>query len=192
MAKEEFLLSTFLFSVVLAVLVHAVRQEKSKIQKLGRIKYVYFVGNMIVYIDSPNLNLKVNSQSSFYLSCQFILSVSPSLKVLHFTRSPPSPTPCPLPSPWLHLPHPTRGEEVPGPSPRPFLFAVTPLNSSHLMTSNTVHVLTSNIVPTSYLKLFRIFKWCSLPPLQLILNYQSSKPSTVFLFHLLQKPDALH
>lgn len=147
---------------------------------------------MIVYIDSPNLNLKVNSQSSFYLSCQFILSVSPSLKVLHFTRSPPSPTPCPLPSPWLHLPHPTRGEEVPGPSPRPFLFAVTPLNSSHLMTSNTVHVLTSNIVPTSYLKLFRIFKWCSLPLLQLILNYQSSKPSIFFLFHMLQKPDALH
>ena len=45
---------------------------------------------LYIEINQWNLNLKVNSQFLFYLSCQFILSVSPSLRE-SFTCSPPNP-----------------------------------------------------------------------------------------------------
>lgn len=51
---------------------------------------VYFVGN-IVYTQTiqQNLNLKVKSQSLFYLSCQLILSVSLLGTLLHSFSFPP-------------------------------------------------------------------------------------------------------
>ena len=146
---------------------------------------------MVVYIDSPNLNLKVLSLRSTWavsLSCQ---SLPPwksftSLVLL----PPPPPVPCHLLGCIFHIP--PEVKRFQGPVLALFCLQLLPWTLLTSWLLNTVHVLTSHIVPTNYLKLFRIFKWCSLPLLQLILNCQSSKPSIVFLFHLLKKPDALH
>lgn len=94
---------------------------------------IFMVIWLYIEINQWNLNLKINSQFLFNLSCQFILSVSPSLSE-SFTCSPPNPISLAVSSKRLQ-----------GPGLGFSVCSYTPLNSSLLMTLDIVTMLTSNI-----------------------------------------------